>query len=338
MDDRARLIDQFLSQAGWSEALAKPLAGDASNRRYVRLSQGKKRAVLMDAPPTSGEDVRPFVTIATWLRNAGLSAPEILFEDPDNGLLLLEDLGDDIFVRVVADAPDQELPLYRAATDVLLSLHRLPAPDTLVAYTPQRMAEMTAPVYDWYLRGCGGDPSKSSGLVAPFQDILEANCPETDVIILRDYHAENLLWLPDRQGVARVGLLDFQDALVGHRSYDLASLLQDIRRDVPLEIEEAMILHYVEHSGLEEQRFRVAYAAQAVQRNLRILGIFARLCLHSGKPHYVDYMPRLWSLILRGLNHPALAEVRTIVLKDLPEPNAALMKKLKDQCAKIPTP
>ncbi|WP_127116128.1 aminoglycoside phosphotransferase family protein [Shimia sediminis] len=337
MTRRAHEIDLFLAGSGWHDAKKHALAGDASNRRYLRLSKGAQSAVLMDAPPSFGEDVRPFVRIANWLRQAGFSAPEIYYADEAQGFLLLEDLGDDLIARVVEADDRQEQSLYGIATDVLAELHATPAPD-LIRYTPDMMADMIAPVFDWYLMGCGQDGTVKNEFMGRFRGILDKYCSETDVVILRDYHAENLLWLPSRTGVAGVGLLDFQDALLGHRAYDLVSLLHDIRRDVSQETEQNMIRRYLDRTGLEQTSFEAAFHALGVQRNLRIMGVFTRLCLYAGKPHYIDYLPRVWRLILRELEHPALDSIRQMALDHLPEPTPALIRKLKNQCATIPTP
>lgn len=338
MTDRAALIEDFIAAAGWKEARCLPLAGDASNRRYLRLVRGTESAVLMDAPPERGEDVRPFVKIANWLAKTGLSAPLVLHKDDKAGLLLLEDLGDDLLARVVARDPSLEQPLYKAAVDVLIALHDQPAPQGLVAYTPALMGEMIAPAYEWYLGGIGQDAATNPLLQSHLKSALEQHCPETDVVILRDYHAENLLWLPGRKGAARVGLLDFQDAMHGHCSYDLVSLLQDIRREVSTELEQDMIRYYLNETGLAPEPFRAAYALQGFQRNLRILGIFARLCLHAGKPQYIDYLPRVWALVQQSLDHPALSKMRQIVLNDFPPPEPEILNKLRAQCPRIPKP
>lgn len=338
MTERNRQIDAFLGEYGQSYASLRPLAGDASNRRYFRFSRGGTPYVLMDAPPASGEDVRPFVRIAEWLSGAGFSAPKIHKKHEEHGLLLLEDLGDDLIARMIEADPLREMDLYAGATDVLVQLHQCEAPQGLTRYTPYVMADMTSPVFDWYLRGCGEETASHDTFVSRFRDILGAHCGDNNVAILRDYHAENLLWLPSRKGVAKIGLLDFQDALIGHRAYDLVSLMHDIRRDVSPDVEQAMIRRYLDAMGLEAQEFEAAFAALGLQRNLRITGIFARLCLHVGRPHYVDYLPRVWALILRELEHPALASMRSIVLDTIPPPTPAILKKLKDQCATIQTP
>jgi hypothetical protein len=158
------------------------------------------------------------------------------------------------------------------------------------------------------------------------------------VLALRDFHAENLVWLPDRAGVARVGLLDFQDAEAGHPAYDLVSLLKDARRDLAPGLEQEMIDRFLSRTGCDPERFAAAYAALGAQRNLRILGVFARLSMHFGKPHYVDLIPRVWAHLTASLRHPALAPLARRVADDLPEPTPDILASLKEQCATVPTP
>lgn len=338
MTDRDGQIAQFLCTAGWESAKIRPLAGDASNRRYLRLAKGSETAVLMDAPPNSGEDIRPFVRISEWLSAKGFSAPKVYHKNEEQGLLLLEDLGDDLIARVVENDAGSESALYSAATDVLVKLHQCEPPKNLIQYTSDLMADMTSPVFDWYLRGCGEEATKPEGFTDHFKDLLNTYCTDKGVVVLRDYHAENLLWLPSRDGVQNVGLLDFQDALLGHRAYDLVSLLHDIRREVSPDVEQQMVYRYLDATGLEEQSFKAAFATLGLQRNLRIMGVFSRLCLHLGRPHYVDFLPRVWSLIVQELEHSALETIRSIVLHNIPPPTSEILRKLKDQCATIQTP
>lgn len=339
MTDRSTLADQFIARTDWSGSVRKPLAGDASNRRYERLYLQGQSAVLMDAPREKGEDIRPFVHIARFLCDLGLSAPRILAEDDVHGFLLLEDLGDDLFARVISRDPALEYPLYEAATDALVHLHRAPPPQGLAAYDPVVMLEMAALAWKWYLAGSKpADGASEQAFRAAFGPVLHQHASETSVLIQRDYHAENLIWLPDRIGPARVGLLDFQDAMAGHPAYDLVSVLQDARRDVPSEVEAAMIGRYVAATGQDEPIFRAAYAVLGVQRNLRILGVFGRLCIMGGKPHYIDLIPRVWGLLLRDLEHPALLSVADLIRDALPAPSDDILKGLKDRCATIPKP
>lgn len=333
-------IDAFLKRAGWQDAELTALAGDASRRRYFRAIRPgtDQRAVLMDAPPDSGEDVRPFLSIGHYLRAIGLSAPEILDADADQGLLLIEDLGDDLFARVAAARPDMERPLYELATDLLARLHREAPPANLATYTPNRMTEQAALILDWYLGPVSETMTETDrrAFTDTIHDLLRRHIREADVLIQRDYHSENLLWLPDRQGVKRVGLLDFQDATRGHRMYDLVSLLQDARRDVPPALEAAMRQHYAEASGTPLAEDDVAYAVLGAQRNLRILGVFARLALRDGKPHYLDLMPRVWGLLRRNLAHPALRELHQITTDLLPAPSEAIRSTLRQRCDTSP--
>lgn len=334
MTQRSTAAATFLATTQWRGAAQTMLAGDASNRKYFRLRHpiSGESAVLMDAAPDLGEDVRPFVKIAQHLLAMGLSAPRILAQDLEQGFLLLEDLGDALFARVVADTPTMEEPLYQAATDVLTALHRNSLPE-LAPYSPAYMTQMAGLAWGWYAQHTlGPDPQAQAAFEAAFLPILDSLENTAEVLIQRDYHAENLLWLPQRHGVARVGLLDFQDAMAGHRAYDLVSLLQDARRDVSPQIEAQMITRYIETNQLDRDSFCTAYAVLGAQRNLRIMGVFARLCLRDAKPHYIALMPRVWGLLQRDLRHPALAPVRAMIDATLPIPTADILETLKSQC------
>lgn len=336
MTDRTGMMQAFIATTDWAGAALAPLAGDASNRRYLRLTHPGtgQSAVLMDAPPERGEDVRPFLQIARYLTGLGLSAPQILAQDTAQGFLILEDLGDALFARVIPVAPQMEDQLYAAATDVLIDLHRSPPPEGLKPYGPETMTDMAALAFDWYLSGATGKacPDRTAALEA-LRALLRHHAGTTDVIVLRDYHAENLLWLPARAGAARVGLLDFQDAMTGHPAYDLVSVLQDARRDVPRAVETAMITRYCAATGADHTAFEAAYHCLGAQRNLRIMGVFARLCLRDGKAHYIDLMPRVWDHLQRDLDHPALAPVADILRRALPAPTPAIQERLRAQCA-----
>lgn len=339
MTDRTALIDTFLQGTIAKDAQRALLAGDASNRRYERLTQPDGTTlVLMDAPPEKDEDVRPFVKIAEYLSGIGLSAPQILAQDSEHGFLLLEDLGDDLFARVVVTDPSLETTLYTAATEALITLHAKEPPSDLAPYDSDVMAKMAALAWQWYRRGAGLPyEAEAEAAYLAFKTLFAENLPAPNVLIQRDYHAENLLWLPERNGAAKVGLLDFQDAMLGHPAYDLMSLLQDARRDVPEGVETDMIRHYVTRTGADADTFSAAYHLLGAQRNLRIIGVFARLSMHFGKPHYIDFLPRVWGYLMKDLAHPALAPVADLIKTDLPAPDAALMQRLKDQCATVPT-
>lgn len=336
--ERADAIAGFLDQAGWGGAARAPLAGDASMRRYERLSRAGETAVLMDAPPP--EDVRPFLSIARHLATLGLSAPRILAADGARGLLLLEDLGDDLFARIVAREPDREGALYTEAAALLAALHRHAPPEGLPQLDATTMPALTAPAFEWYLAHAAGPaaPVERAALEEALGEALVRLSPApSPVLALRDFHAENLLWLPGRTGIARVGLLDFQDACAAHPAYDLVSLLEDARRDVAEPVRTATIRRYAAATGTDETALVAAMAVQGAQRNLRIMGVFARLSLHAGKPHYVDLMPRVWAHLRRDLSHPALAGLARAA-RLLPEPTPAIRQRLKDLCGTFPPP
>ena len=340
MSPRDNAIRSFLANTKWSNSEVCNLAGDASARRYKRLRLGTgETAVLMDAPTEDGNSTEQFARIATFLTNKELSAPEILLSDHAQGLLLIEDLGDDLFARVIPAGTVKEGPLYLAAADVLTVLHQHTPPNGLQSMDAPTLAEMIEPVFSWYISGA--DLPWQHAWAAFHQSILpifETHFDTPDVMVLRDYHAENLLWLPNRKDESCVGLLDFQDALLGHRAYDLVSLLQDARRDVPINVEDRSKAHFVQSSGLDPETFDVAYALLGAQRNLRIIGVFTRLCMHYGKPNYVDLIPRVYDLAMRNLKHPALQEPVKILATTLPAPTPDLLKKLKAKCATLPTP
>lgn len=315
MSDRAGLSQDFLRRAGWGDAARAKLAGDASFRKYDRLNRNGEPAVLMDAPPPQ-EDVRPFTRIARHLESLGYSAPRILAEDTEHGFLLLEDLGDDLFARLLQQGGN-EAKLYEATIDFLLDLHRHPAPADLAPYDEARLIDEAELFVDWYLPALTGRETPTNirqafrflwGILVP--EVGMDNTPERRVLVLRDFHAENLIWLPNRSGAARLGLLDFQDAVAGHPAYDLVSLLEDARRDVDPDLAEAMLRRYIAGSGVDDAEFRRSYAILGAQRNIRILGVFTRLWKRDGKPHYQAFMPRMWGLVERDLAHPALTDLR----------------------------
>lgn len=332
MTNRTVLAGALIAQTPWAGAARAPLAGDASNRRYERLTDPAtgRTAVLMDAPPDRGEDVEAFVRVADHLRSIGLSAPEIYAEDTEYGFLLLEDLGDDLFSRVLVNDPTLERSLYEAATDVLIHLHDAPSL-SLPSYDPPLMTELAALAFTKYADGVLGshDADALARFELRFADILHQETSGTKVVVQRDYHAENLIWLPDRDGVRRVGLLDFQLAMLGHPAYDLVSLLQDVRRAVPAGIEMQMINRFIAASGMDDHAFRTAYSVLGAQRNLRILGVFARLATDYGKPHYIDLIPATWAHLMRDLEHPALVSVAGILRDALPPPTPENLAKLR---------
>ncbi len=328
---RAAVVDAFLAAAGWGATARRPLAGDASARSYQRLARAGVRAVLMDVPPASGLTIAPFLAVTAWLRGLGLSAPEVYAADPAAGLVLLEDLGDDLFLRCAAD-PGREAGLYAAAVDLLADLQTAPRPEPVADWTPPPydravlLREMRL-VPEWYLpaaTSAATPPELAAEFDALVEPIVALALDAPPVPVLRDFHAENLLWLPDRRGHARVGLLDYQDLLIGHPAYDLVSLLEDARRDTSPELRATMTARYLARSAQDRAAVLHAAPALAAQRNLKILGLFVRLARRDGKPGYLRHLPRVRAHLDRDLVHPDLAELRAWVARRLPPPEAIL--------------
>jgi len=349
---RAERIPQlraFLDESGFGEARRRRMVGDASTRIFERLELGDRTTVLMNAPrrpdgppvrdgkPYSAiahlaEDVVPYVALAAGLRERNLSAPAVLHADLDRGLLVMEDLGDE---RIVGGDPPAPIEArYEAAVDLLVSLHRRKLPETVPAgpqlsyrlprYDMEAFLIEAELLLDWYLISAGAavaEPVRKE-FIALWRQALEPAIDAPATWVLRDYHSPNLLWLPQREDVARIGLLDFQDALLGPAAYDVASLLQDARVDVPESLEVTLLSRYV-RARLEDKRFDAAaftrlYATLAAQRATKILGIFARLDRRDGKPQYLRHMPRLLTYLWRSLAHPALAPLKAWYAANLP--------------------
>jgi aminoglycoside/choline kinase family phosphotransferase len=348
MSDRELQRLDFLRTAGLADAARQPLPGDASTRRYERLTTtAGSTLMLMDQPPASESQpcdptwapaqrhasgwnavarlsagrIEAFAAVAEHLRHAGLSAPDIVAVDAPNGLAVIEDFGDDLFARVIADGEPQA-PLYLAAVDAIARLHLtglLPevmpglggdwplltydavalrgGADLFVQWTPKLHPELdfgTAALDEW------------QAVWAPIAAMGER---KASVMAHRDYHAENLIWLPERSDWRRVGLIDFQDAVLAHPVWDLHSLLQDARRDVPPELEAVALEHYFDIMQVDREVYRRDYAALAALNEARILGVFARLIACDGKPRYRDFMPRTWAHLNANLNKPGLEAV-----------------------------
>lgn len=305
----------FLDEAGWGSAAILPLAGDASFRRYFRVIDGGRRAVLMDAPPPH-EDPRPFIAIAEHLLADGFAAPQILARDLEQGLVLIEDFGDLRVKEHVDDQPDAELAVYGRAIDLLADLHRLPAAP-VPPYDRAVYQREVGLLTQWYCPAIGLNVDHDAYVAAwdAVLPIVEQSASPT-VTVLRDYHAENIM-LIDRATSHGLGLLDFQDALAGHPAYDLVSLLQDARRDVPPQVEAAMLARY-KAIARPPADFDAAYAVLGAQRNAKIIGIFTRLWQRDGKPRYLSFLPRMWGLLERDLAHPALTPVAQWFAANIP--------------------
>lgn len=342
--------EAFLNKAGFGEAVITPFPGDASTRSYFRLQSGDQNVILMDAPGgaespacpplatpqeraalgynaqarLAGNNTAAFAALANALTARGFSAPRIHSADIPSGFLVLEDLGDDLFARVI---PDQhsELELYLAAAETLGAIYRSSFAAELEAfgshwkvqaYDETALLAETELFLDWYVkeRSKGIDEGDRERWLTAWRDVLPALEAHAPGLVLRDFHAENLLWLPGRDAEARVGLLDFQDALFGHPAYDLVSLLEDARRDVSPDIIAPVSNRFFDTAGLANRNaFDAATAILAAQRNAKILGIFVRLAKRDGKPRYLDLLPRVAAHFVRDISHPALEPIRAVV-------------------------
>ena len=349
---RLKSLRQFLDGAGYLEARRQRMAGDASTRSYARLIRDDGVVILMNSPRRPdgpaiyhgkaysaaahlAEDVKPFVAIANGLRERGFSAPSIHHADLDAGFLITEDFGSEGVVEGDPPAPITER--YEAATDMLAALHREPLPEKLplapeFTYaipffdTDALLVEISL-MLDWYLPDRGAELGNDlrAEFVAMWRDLLGKPAAAPRTWVLRDFHSPNLIWLGERPGIARVGVIDFQDTVLGPASYDLVSLLQDARIDVPEPLELMLLTRYIKARRAADENFDPAqfaelYAIMSAQRNTKLLGIFARLNRRDGKPQYLRHQPRIWTYLARSLAHPVLARLREWYSANVPPP------------------
>ena len=319
MSTRDEQIDAFLGKAGWGEAERQPLQGDASTRRYIRLRHRGEAAMLMDAPPPR-EKVGAFHDIGRLLSSLSFSTPAFLAVDLEQGFLLLEDFGDETFTNLLA-AGEDEAALYQLAVDTLIELHRrwpqrgeLGGGISVPPYSDEILLEEVGRFAEWYLPEAVGRQRAEAlreEFMALWRDALPGARLVRDSLVLRDYHVDNLMVLPGRSGTAACGLLDFQDAVIGPLTYDLMSLVRDVRRDVSADVSQTAITRYLDaFPELPQARFTQSFAVMSAQRNVKILGNFARLLRRDGKPNYLKYIPRTWRLIEEAFEHPALSALR----------------------------
>jgi tRNA threonylcarbamoyl adenosine modification protein YjeE len=349
---RLEALRQFLNQAGFIDAKRQHMPGDASTRSYARLYRDEAAVILMNSPRRPdgpaiydgksysaavhlAEDVKPFVAVANGLRGRGLSAPAIHHADLDAGFLITEDFGRDVFIE--GEPPRPVAERYEAAADTLALLHRDPLPDTLplapqIAYAipafdiDAMMVEIGL-MLEWYLPDRGAAPSDMARdeFVTQWRDLLAKTAALPRTWVLRDFHSPNLIWLAERSGISKVGLIDFQDAVLGPAAYDLVSLLQDARIDVPEQLELTLLTRYIKARHAADNTFDPApfaesYAIMSAQRNTRLLGTFARLNRRDGKPQYLRHQPRIWTYLTRSLAHPVLGGIRAWYEAHVPPP------------------
>lgn len=357
MSERLALMEEFISQAGWGDASRAPIKGDASTRSYQRLSHKGVDAVLMNAPQAAeapsepdgasraerealgynavarlaGSHLEAFLTIAEQLSLRGFSAPRIMAADIENGFALLEDFGDGDFARIVRADPAMERPLYEAAVDVLAAIYRSSFPRRPVYdgvawsirdYDEVALLAEMGLCLNYYAPDVGRDIDESAReqFTSVWKESFNALESHPPGLALRDFHAENLFWLPDRADEARVGLIDFQDALFMHPVYDLTSLLEDIRRDVDPSLFEPLKRRFCEAAGLVyDDAFQAAYAVAGAQRATKLLGFPVRADKDFGKPQYRSLLPRVKRHFQADLLHPACAPVRGWFETYLPE-------------------
>ncbi len=303
----------FLGGLDWGDGVITPVAGDASFRRYFRVTCPKGRhAILMDAPPPH-EDPRPFIDIARYLYAHGFRAPVIIGQDLEQGLVLIEDFGDDRMREHLDTRPSDEGRVYRQALDTLIALGKAPVAD-LPPYDEEAYLREVRLLTQWYMPSVGL-PFNETEYDAMWRDLLTplTNGITKPVTVLRDYHAENIMLLAD----GTQGIIDFQDALIGHPAYDLVSLLQDARRDVSPEFEAEMFAYYSANANVAPD-FAHHYAVLGAQRNTKIIGIFTRLWKRDGKARYLDFLPRMWGLLERDLEHPELADLKAWFDNNIP--------------------
>jgi aminoglycoside/choline kinase family phosphotransferase len=315
MAERDAEIARFLDTNGWAEATHAPLAGDASFRRYIRLTDGFRRAMLMDGPPPQ-ENVRSWLAVARHLGGLGFSAPRVFAADADAGLALIEDFGDDTYTRLL-DGGGDERALLALAVDVLIALHRIPPdraiPPSLPPYDDRRLFDEAGLLVEWYAPAVMAELPEAA--VSVYFDLwrrllpIARAVPET--LVLRDFHVDNLMGLAGREGIEACGLLDFQDAVTGPVSYDLISLIEDARRDFqPGLADELMARYLAAFPDLDPAAFAASAAVLAALRNAKIIGIFTRLAVRDAKPAYLAHIPRVWCLLEGDLAHPVLGPMR----------------------------
>lgn len=317
---RDERIAAFLRAHGYGDAATAQLAGDASLRHYLRLRGGPEPALLMDAPPP--EDVRPFLAIGVHLAALGLSVPTIHAADPEAGLLLLEDFGDGVFPAVMDEATTPAL--MDAAVDALAVMQAAPPPAGLPRWDAAAMRDTACgTMLDWWwpaMFGTSAPDAARAELAAALDAMLRPLAAVPPGFVHRDYFAGNLMWLPERTGLRRVGVLDFQGAALGHPAYDIASLMQDNRRDLPESLQARAIERLcAARPGLDPAEMAAAVAVCAAQRHLRIAGQWVRLARRDGKPHYLQHGPRTWRLLGRAVLHPACAPLAAFLHRWIPD-------------------
>ncbi len=312
---RESLVHNFLQINKITNYQLQNIPGDASFRHYFRAILADKSFIIMDAPPQF-EDVHPFCNIADFLLSKNFSAPKIFARDYQNGLLLLEDFGNDSYRKVIEQGGD-EVELYQDAVDLLISLKQINPPQDLAIYDSKLLLKEVLLFVDWYLPNVAKidiTPDQIAEFKQLWLDLFSKLSPAKN-LVLRDYHAENLMVVANRQGIKKVGLLDFQDAVIGHAAYDLVSLLEDARRDVSQNIQQKMLQHYLEQSNCDKEQFIIDYKILSLQRNIKIIGIFSRLAFRDHKQNYLNFLPRVFGYVKPRLEDKSLFAIKKFLEK-----------------------
>ncbi len=322
MINRDSQIEAFLKKAGLKRYERISIPGDASFRRYERIRIDGGELILMDAPPEK-EDIKPFILVDELLLLLGLSAPKIVAKNVDDGFLLLEDLGNKKFNHIFKETPQREEELYKLAVDAIAHIYKNKQKFDIAEYSREKLLQEAMLFVDWYLPLFEKvSDEKKNKIAAEYTRLVNATLDKlklpNDVMVLRDYHADNLMLLEDRIGVKKVGLLDFQDALHGNVAYDLVSLLEDARRDVSKNIQSKMIEYFLQSTGnrIQSSEFMNDYHILGAQRNLKIIGIFSRLKVRDGKEVYLPLIPRVKGYLKQDLQHESLKELREFLEKE----------------------
>ena len=330
MTKREEQIKELLRKNNLLCAPTEKITSDASNRKYLRLTKGNKTVILMDSNPEENEPVNNFIYFTNFLRKHHFSAPKIYDSDIPNGLLLLEDLGARNFADILKVKPKVETNIYKEAVNQLIMIQSKETPKQAKPYSTEILIEEALLFTEWYL-----GETNSSRLSTQFTSLLTPLLKKIDqtkpTLVLRDFHAENLIWMNSRKNFKRVGLLDYQDALIGHPAYDIASLLKDARRDVSIEVRDIMTNHYLEKTKHNKDLFLRDYSILSAQRNLKIIGIFSRLSIRDKKKNYVKLIPRVWKNLENDFMHPDLKNLSKFINAVAPYPNVKILKNLSQE-------
>ncbi len=302
-------MKDWLKSLDWGDTQISFLAGDASFRTYYRLVKGDETRVLMVAPPDF-EKPAEYAQVTRLLETHGLSVPQIYHIDLEQGFILLEDFGDELYSRCLQNGYNEE-ELYEKAVDVLIHLHQNSTDgSSLAPYGKAKFLEEALVFLDWAYPHHMTTELRDSYL-SEWSNIYSQLPTMPQAIVLRDYMIDNILYLKDRPGIKACGLLDFQDALWGDVTYDLVSLLEDARRDVSPVLAQKMLDRYLEaFPHISKDEFMHSYYAWGAQRSTKIVGVFTRLAKRDHKPNYLKHIPRVWRILREDLKHPALQPVK----------------------------